>query len=715
MAKKSTPIPGLPADQLRQRCDPANFGFKSTAELDGLDALIGQERATDAIRLAAEIPHREFNLFVLGSSGTGRHATVHALLKQHAKTLPSPDDWAYVNNFELPHKPKALRLPPGSAMRLKLEMQDLVDDLAIDIPALFESEEYQTQRRALDEEFGQQHESAMADFADKAKAENVALLRTPMGFMLAAIRDGQVVKGDVYETLPEEERAAIDEKIGRFQEELSEVLRDAPKIDRALRKRVDALHAGMAERAVSARVDEAIEAFSDIPQARNYLIEVRQDMIDNAELFLVSADQDQAGPFSDRIRKFNQEPQFQRYVVNVMVSHDVASETGAPLETEGLPTLDRLTGRIEHVSQMGALVTNFTMIKPGVLHRANGGYLVLDARRVLTEPLAWDALKQCLTTQSITISSMAERLSMLSTTSLEPDPIPLNVRVVLIGDRALFGILVMLDPDFRDYFKLQADFEEDTARTPDNQALFARLIAAQVVRDGLRHVSAAGVARLMEEASRFAEDKTKLTLHLGAVADLMREANLYAGRAGRNAVEADDIDKAVEEKERRAGRVKEHMQEAVVRKTILIDTDGEKLGQINGLSVIGLGYYRFGRPSRITARTRMGGGKLIDIEREVELGGPLHSKGVLILAGYLSATYALDVPFSLHASLVFEQSYGGVDGDSASSAELYALLSASVRRANPAGVRGDWLGKSGGRCSGHRRGQRKDRRIFRHL
>jgi len=667
---------GLPPDKLRQRCDPASLPFETTDELDAQSELIGQARAMDAIRLSSQITHRDFNLFALGPTGTGRRTAVLKLLKEQATSRALPPDWVYVNNFEAPHKPRALRLPAGTATVLKRTMQNLVDDLANDIPALFESEEYQTQRRAIEQELGEAHETAMADFADRAKAEDIALLRTPMGFMLTGMRDGKLVKSEDYQKLDPSEQAEIDEKISRLQEDLATVLRQTPKLEKEHRKRVEDLNAAMAERAVSARVAEIEKELQDIKAVAEYLETVREDIIANAELFLQAAAEDHDGPFPEAIRKFSHEPEFDRYVVNVMVSQNSETQAGAPVEIEDLPTLDRLTGRIEHVSQMGSLVTNFTMIRPGALHRANGGYLMLDARRVLTEPFAWDALKRSLKNQTINITSMAERLSLVSTTSLEPDPIPLDLRVVLVGDRLMHALLMMFDPEFSELFKLQADFEDVVARTADNLVLFARLVGSYVQREGLRPMTATGVARLLDEATRLADDSTKLSLRLGALTDLIREADHYAAARESKHIDESDIEHTVVEKDRRASRIKDRMQEAITRKTILIDTDGAKLGQINGLSVIGLGGYQFGRPSRITARVRMGSGKLVDIEREVDLGGPLHSKGVMILSGYLTATYALDVPFSLHASLVFEQSYGGVDGDSASSAELYALLSA---------------------------------------
>lgn len=666
----------IPLRKLRNRCDPATIPFRSTAEIEEQTGLIGQDRALDAIRLSSRVGHRDFNLYVLGPPGSGRHSATVKLLSEQAATRPVPSDWVYVNNFEAAHKPRALRLPPGVAPRFRRAMRNLIDDLAADIPALFESEEYQAQRHAIEQELSEAQESAMADFTERANAENVALLRTPMGFMLTAVRDGELVKNEDFQKLDPDEQAEIEKKIGRLQEELAAVLRQAPKLEREYRKKIEQLNGEMAERAVSTRVSEFDPELLAIACIATHVESVRKDVIAHAELFLQAAANANKGPFPEAVRRVHSDPAFDRYAVNVMVSHSDDDDTGAPVETEHLPTLDRLVGRIEHASHMGSLVTNFTMIRPGALHRANGGYLVLDARHVLTEPLAWDAVKRCLKSQSISITSMAERLSLVSTTSLEPDPIPLDARVVLIGDRMLHALLVLLDPDFGELFKVQADFEEAVDRSADNTALYARLIGSYAAREKLRPVTAAGVARLIDEATRLADDSKKLTLRLGVVGDLLKEAEVYAADRGSQETGDVDIERAIREKERRASRIKDRMQEAIARGTVLIDTDGAKTGQINGLSVIGLGDYRFGRPSRITARVRMGAGKLVDIEREVELGGPLHSKGVMILSGYLTAQYALDVPFSLHASLVFEQSYGGVDGDSASSAELYALLSA---------------------------------------
>jgi len=664
---------GLPASRLRPECDPKTLGFKTTATLKSPAGLVGQDRAIDAIKLSAEIAQKGFNLYVLGREGTGRHTAVSQLLSDAAASRPVPCDWVYVNNFDAPHRPHAMKLQPGLAASLRSAMQQLVDDLAVEIPALFESEDYQRQRRAIDDEFGQRNDDPIDAFAARAEAEGAVLLRTPTEFVLTAVVDGKPIEPEVYEAMSAKEQAKIDAKIEKLQEQLTRVLSHGLQLEKEQRQRIEALHAAMAERAVSLRIREITAQFSDHKAVGGYLETVRTDMISNADLFLLSVEDDKEGTFPEVIHKYHQDPRFDRYAVNIMVSHRTAS---APIVREDLPSLAHLTGQVEHVSEMGTLVTNFTLIKPGALHRANGGYLVLDAQRLLSEPYAWDALKRCLQSQSIAITSFADRLSLTPTVTLEPDPIPLDTRVVLIGDRRLHTLLMLLDPEFAQLFKLQADFEDTLPRSAKNTRALARVIAGYATEKDLKPMTAAAVAALLDHAVRLAGDNKELTLELGALADVMREADFYARQKKHRLMSNKDIAHAIQQAEHRGARIKERMQENIIRNTVLIDTSGGAVGQVNGLSVIGQGTRYFGQPSRITASARMGTGKLIDIEREVELGGPLHSKGVLILSSYLASHFALDVPMSLHASLVFEQSYDGVDGDSASSAELYALLSA---------------------------------------
>lgn len=666
----------IPAERLRAAHDPAHLDFETTATLEPLPGLIGQDRALEAIGLAAEMRHKRFNLYVAGPEGSGRHRAVLSRLNEEAKTRPTPSDWVYVHNFETPDKPRAICLPRGVGRRFRAAMQELVDDLANAIPALFESEEYQSRRAAIEQDFGSRHETAFSELGEAARGRNVAIMRTPMGFALAPMKDGEVLKPDAIAKLPEAERKDIQRKVATTQEELEAFLKSLPQLEKQHRAAVARLNADMAEQAVDAGLAELAAQFGEIEVLKPYFEALRSDLVNNATLFLKVGARDDDAPFPAAAAQVHDDHRFHRYAVNVMVSHPEEGDPGAPVVEEALPTLANLTGRLEHVQTMGTLVTDFTLLKPGALHRANGGFLVLDARRVLTEPLAWDALKRCLETGAVHVISAAERLGLFSTTSLEPDPIPLDLRVVLVGDRFLQLLLEAYDPDFSQLFRVSAEFDHDMDRSPDALRLFARMVATVADSEALRPVTADGVAALADAATRAADDQQKLSLQVNAIWDILREADHLAGQGGQAHVTAEHVQAAEAAAERRADRVRQRMQEMIARGTVIIATRGSAVGQINGLSVASLGARRFGWPTRITARVRVGAGRVVDIEREVKLGGPIHSKGVLILSGYLATHYLPDMPLSLWASLVFEQSYGGVDGDSASVAELCALLSA---------------------------------------
>ncbi|MCB1378215.1 MAG: AAA family ATPase [Alphaproteobacteria bacterium] len=671
----------LPPAALRASCDPASLKLTSTAELEPADGLIGQDRALSAISFSARMKSDGFNAFALGPPRSGRHGAIRRLLEERAHDEPVPDDWVYVNNFDSPDRPKAIRLPPGIGGALKTAMAELVDDLIAAIPAMFESEDYRNRRKAIDDDFESVQEGAFDDLRKRAQAQDIAILRTPMGFALAPVRDGQVVKPEVFNALPEAERAEVEKKIVALQEQLEAILRSMPEHEKQRRQKVRKLNADLAELVVGQSIKEIAEQFAAYAEIRDYLSAVKADLITNAELFLKPQEEEEESAFGAVSRVATKHPMFTRYAVNVLVSHcpegaAADSTCGAPVVFEEHPTLNNVFGRIDHKSMMGTLVTDFTMIKPGALHRANGGYLILDAMRVLTEPFVWDALKRGLRKRKAEITSAADELGFANAETLVPDSIPLSVRVILVGDRMVYYLLSSLDPEFEDLFKVQADFEDVMARSPDSARLFARLLAAMVLQEKLLDLDPGAVARLVEEASREAEDAERLSLKVGALADIVREADFWARERKAAMVGGEDVARAITERRYRNERLRDRSLEQITRKVLLIDTDGAAVGQINGLSVLSLGSLSFGRPTRITARVRMGSGKVVDIEREVELGGPLHSKGVLILSGYLASNYALDAPMSLWASLVFEQSYGGVDGDSASSAELYALLSA---------------------------------------
>jgi lon-related putative ATP-dependent protease len=665
---------------LYQRCDPTQFTFETTADLEDLTEVVGQERAVEAVRFGIGIRREGFNLFALGPEGTGKYGVVRHYLERQAATQPPPSDWCYVNNFVESYKPDALRLPPGGGPKLRRDMERLVEELRTAIPATFESEHYRTRRQEIEEEFRERQEKALADIRRQAQDRGLALMRTPMGLAFAPMRGGQVISPEDFQKLPPEEQERAQADVAMLQEELQKSLGQLPQWERELRAKVKALDQEVGTYAVGPLTEELRRTYTALPEVVEYLSRVQRDVMENLEEFRRAAEAPEAPPAmpaegaSRRLPALPGPSFFRRYQVNVLVDH--SSATGAPVIYEDHPTVQNLVGRIEHMAQMGTLITDFNLIKAGALHRANGGYLILEARKVLLQPFAWEELKRTLSSEEIRIEVLGQTLSLISTVSLQPEPIPLDVKVVLLGERLLYYTLSQLDPDFADLFKVAADFEDQMDRTSENHLLYARMIATMVRQEALRPFNREAVARVIEQSARLAGDAERLSTHLRSIADLLREADYWAGEAQHDVVTAADVQRAIDAQIYRSDRVRERIQEEIQRGTILIDTRGEKVGQVNGLSVMTLGQFAFGRPSRITARVRLGRGEVVDIEREVALGGPIHSKGVLILASYLGARYAMDRPLSLSASLVFEQSYSGVEGDSASSAELYALLSA---------------------------------------
>ncbi len=665
--------------RLRKRCDPKTFAFKTTAELRPFDGLIGQGRALEALDLGARIDKPGFNLFVLGERGTSRHGTVRGLIEKYAAAMTPPPDWIYVANFAQSDRPRAIALPAGRAVRFKAAMDHVIDELLSLIPAIFDSEEYQTRRRTAIEDVNEQQEQAFEALSKNARAQNIALLRTPVGFTFAPVAEGKVMKPEAFNALSEDERKQIAEKMEALQGELTVLMERMPGWERERRQRVRELDREYARLAVTDVMRDIARDFADLPELQSHIQETTQELIRHAAFFRLAtaAKREEVMPgvsVADIVME--DDPRFRRFRVNVLVANGIKGDKGAPVVVEDNPSIANLVGRIEQQAQMGALFTDFTLIRAGSLHTANGGFLLIDARRLLLEPFAWEMLKRSLRARNVSIESPMDRASIMSTRTLNPDPIPLATKVVLFGDRQLYHLLFALDPDFSELFKVAVDFEDTVSWTDAVTADYAKLIGSIAQHEKLRPLTAEAVARTIEELGRQAEDAARLSLHIGTLADRLREADFRATEARHEVIEVADVEAAIAAIERRHERVRVRMQEMVERDIVLIDTKDAKVGQINGLSVLSLGGYSFGKPSRITARVRVGTGQVIDIEREVELGGPFHSKGVLILSSFLSSRYALDRPTSLQASLVFEQSYGGVDGDSASSTELYALLSA---------------------------------------
>jgi lon-related putative ATP-dependent protease len=669
----------LDASELCRRCDPSRFAFETTVSLEPLGERVGQERAVEAFRFGVAIKHDGYNLFAMGPSGSGKLTAVRAMLSDRAAQESVPDDICYVHDFQNPQKPRALRLSPGTGRRLRDDVKQLVEELRQVIPGTLEGEEFRARKQHIEEEAKQRHNREFSALREKAAKKGVALLHTPFGFALAPTKGGEVVEPEIFARLPEEERARFKEDIEALSADLSALIEQAPRWEAELRKKLKDLVRETVKSAVGHLLDDLRSKYEAYPQVTEYLAALGQDVLENTGDFIKPDDAPQIPGLGD-----DSVSPFRRYAVNVLVDN---SETkGAPVVYTDHPVYDRLVGRVEHLSRLGALVTDHTLIKPGVLHQANGGYLLVDARNLVLHSFAWDGLKRALLNKEIRVESLSQLLALGSTVSLEPEPVPLSVKVVLLGERLLYYLMAQADPDFAALFKVEVDFEDDVARTPENDLAYARLVATIARDEGLSPFDKGAVARVIERCARLADDSKKLSAHMGAILDLVREADHLAKERGAGVVSGDDVERAVAAQERRSGRIRERVLEQIERGTLFIETDGKKVGQINGLSVMSLGRASFGRPSRITARVRLGGGKVVDIEREVELGGPLHSKGVLILSSFLGSRYAEEHPLALSATLAFEQSYGMVDGDSASSAELYALLSALSGAAIDQGV-----------------------------
>ncbi len=670
MAADNVPVAPLEAGRLYRATDLSNLTFSTTADLSPIDGLVGQARALEAIQFGTRVDKAGFNLFVIGPNGARMHEAVKALLAKERRARRSPSDWVYVNNFADPDRPVAIELPNGRAREFHGAMHKLIDDLSAALPGVFQSEDYQSRRGAIDESLQRKQAEAFSALREKAAEKNVVLLRTPLGFALAPAKNGQVVPPEEFTTWPESKRREIQAVIESLEKDLEHIVHQLPQWETQRRDELRQLNRQTAKYAVDQLIEETKAAFKDIPRVVQHIEAVRADIVENVGMFIAKGEEDESEPSSVRPGS-----PFDRYEVNVLVTPD-DGQPGAPVVEELHPVLGNLIGRIEYVPLRGALVTNFRLIKAGALHRANDGYLLLDARSVLLEPFSWPALKRTLRRGEIAIEDISRFLGFATTVSLEPDPIPLNVKVILFGDRLLYFLLAALDPDLDEHFKVLADFENDFARTPENETILARLLAALAQRDKLNALDRDAVTLVLEHAARLADHAGKLSLIIEQLREILIEADFCAREERRSVVTRADVDRALNARIRRAARLRDRAQEAILEKVALIDTEGTHIGQVNGLSVIELGGFAFGRPTRITCQVRPGSGKVVDIEREVELGGPVHSKGVLILSGFLAGRYALDTPMSLFASLVFEQSYGGVEGDSASSAELYTLLSA---------------------------------------
>ena len=657
----------LAPEQLARRWPAQAFDFETTASLAPLEGTPGQQRALEALDLALGVVQPGYNLFVLGAPETGRFAATLRRVQELAGAAAPPDRWCYVNNFRDPTRPIALRLPGAIAVRLRDDMQQLVEELRTAIPAVLESDDYRSRVEQIDAHFASLQEQAFGELVEEAQGQGIVLLRTPAGFSFAPARGGEVMPQEEFEKLPDPEKERIAQAIRALQEKLQRILRQAVGWRRSHHDEMKRLNREVTTFAVGNLVDDLVRKYVALPGVVAYLQEVARDVVENADIFRAGAEGGQAQPM-----QADELPPLRRYRVNLLVEDDGA---GAPVVSEENPTCQNLVGRIEHVARFGALMTDFALIRGGALHRANGGYLLLDLRKLLMAPFSWEALKRALLAREIRIESPAQQYGLASAVSLEPQPIPLDVKVVLFGDRLHHALLQAWDPEFVELFKVDADFEDDIAIDDGALPTYARLVATLTREAGVPPLEREAVARVIEYAAREAGDRERLTLHVRRLRDLLAEAAWQGRRAGRTVVSRADVQAALDARRERGGRLRRRLQEQILQGTIVIDTQGAEAGQVNGLSVYVLGETSFAQPTRITATTRIGEGSLIDIQREASLSGAIHSKGVMILAAFLAARYAARQPFALNASLAFEQTYGPVDGDSASLAELCAILS----------------------------------------
>lgn len=665
----------LGPDQLRRHLDPASLPFQSTAEVAPLADTIGQPRAIDAIEFALEIGTHGYNLFVAGAPGSGRESTVRGFLARYATSRPAPPDWLYLHNFEAPDRPLAVSLPAGQGTMFARAMDEFLGAAQREIPRAFDSETYERRRRDALAEITGRRETLLSDLQRFAQERHFALEMTPAGIASVPLLDNHPLSGEEFERLDPAQRQEIQHHGAEIQVQVTATMRQMHQLEKDAAERVRQLDHEVALFAVGPLLEDVRERYAGQADILAFLRRVQDDLLEHLDDFRPSSSQEPGaqGGLAEVAALQRADP-LARYRVNVLV--DNGRQPGAPVVFERNPTYYNLAGRVDYRAAVGAMVTDFHQIKPGAVQRANGGFLVLQALDVLRNPFSWEALKRALLSREAAIENLAEQISALPTATLRPAPIPLDLKVILIGSSDMYQALYHVDDDFRELFRVKADFAPDMAWDEEHVHNYAAFISQLARTESLRHFDRGGVARVVEYGARQREHQGKLSTRLLEIGDLVTEASFWAGKAGHELVQAEDVERAVERKEYRSNLVEERLREVIAERTIAIATEGARVGQVNGLSVIELGDYTFGLPARVSARVALGRGSVQSIEREIELSGPIHSKGVLILSGYLAGTYAQRWPLALGATLTFEQSYSGVEGDSASSTELYALLSA---------------------------------------
>ncbi|MCM8746864.1 AAA family ATPase [Thermomicrobium sp. CFH 73360] len=663
----------VPVERLRRRLDPAMLPFETTADVEPIAGTVGQPRALEALEFGLEVPTYGYNVYVAGRPGSGRESTVLRLVEQIAATRPTPPDWVYVHNFQDPERPVAISLPAGRGAQLARDMDEFLRAAQQAIPRAFESEEYDRRRRAIVERLNQERERLWEGVQHFAQQLGFAVELTPAGVISVPVVQGRPLAPEEYERLPEPVRAELERRNHQIHDRVADALREVRRLERETAERLRQLDREVALFAVGGLFEELRERYHDLPQVLQFLEQVREDIPEHLHDFFPPQLPGVPAPIA-QLQALQQQEHLARYRVNVFV--DNSQTRGAPVIFERNPSYYNLVGRIDYRATFGAMVTDFSQIRAGALHRANGGYLVLHTVELLSNPFAWDALKRALITGRVVIENLGQQYAVLPSAALRPDPIPLDVKVVLLGSPLLYYLLSAYDDDFRELFRVRADFAPDMDWSDQHVMGYAAFISRVVREQGLRHFDRSAVARVIEYGARQVEHQRKLSSQLLEIGNLVAEASYWAGKAGRDIVTAEDVETAIRKKRYRSDLIAERVRELIVEGTLKILTRGERVGQINGLAVIELGDFAFGKPSRVTARVSLGRGNLVSIEREIALSGPIHSKGFLILSNYLAGAYAQDFPLAISASITFEQAYEEIEGDSASSTELYALLSA---------------------------------------
>ena len=672
-------ITKLTSEQLYRKCDAAKFDFTTTADLEERLSALGQDRAICAVELGINIKSRGYNLFCLGPEGTGKTSLVKRILEKEGKQRPTPDDWAYVYNFDEPHKPIAVNFPAGAAAGFAKDMEEFAYAMEHDLPEAVKNELYEEQLSVIREKYQEKRNDYVKVLQKKAKGKKVSLLHMPV--VVAPMKNGEIISPDVFDTLSDDEKNEIMADLNAMQEEIAQHQDDAPGWEEKQTEEIKKLQEKLVKDAIKKPINDIKQKYRGNKKVAEYLKAVQNYILENIPSFVPNYDQDSkpqteeepmAGLLS-QLKNQQEEDKYSKFKVNVVVKN--VPDSGAPIVLLDHPTQGNLVGKVERIQQFGALITDFTLIKGGALHRANGGFLLIDARKLLLQPYSWDSLKRALASKEIKIEAPSEDTSF-STISLDPQPIPLDVKVVMTGDAELYDLLSERDPDFSDYFKVEADFGMIIDRTDENEVEYAKLIGSLTKKKNLRSLNKQAVARVIEYSSRLADDSEKLTAHVSSIGDLLKEADYWARKSKASQIGKNHVDQAIKSQIYRSDRVNRAMLEQIDKGTILLDVKGERVGQINGLVVYNFTRNSFGKPTRITTQVRLGRGEFINIEREVAMSGPIHSKGVLILQALIANRFAKRSPLSLSASIVFEQSYGGVDGDSASSTEYYCMLSA---------------------------------------